>query len=39
MGQLNSILRSKFLVNSVGLNKIQGKPLTVEEIYNKIIGD
>ena len=39
MGQLNSILRSKFLVNSIGLNKVQGKPLTVEEIYNKIIGE
>ena len=39
MGQLNSILRSKFLVNSIGLNKIKGKPLTVEEVYNKIIGE
>ena len=29
----------KFLVNSIGLNKVQGKPLTVEEIYNKIIGE
>ena len=39
MGQLNSILRSKFLINSIGLNKIKGKPLTVEEVYNKIIGE
>ena len=39
MGQLNSILRSKYLVNSIGLNKIKGKPFTVEEIYNKIIGE
>ena len=39
LGQLNSILRSKYLVDSIGLNKIKGKPFTVEEIYNKIIGD
>jgi len=39
MGQLNSILRSRFLINSIGLNKIKGKPLTVEEVYNKIIGE
>ncbi|MAV63952.1 MAG: 2-oxoglutarate ferredoxin oxidoreductase subunit alpha [Candidatus Marinimicrobia bacterium] len=37
LGQLNLILRSKYLVNSIGLNKVQGKPFTVEEIYNKII--
>ena len=37
LGQLNSILRSKFLIDSIGLNKVQGKPFTVEEIYNKII--
>ena len=39
MGQLNSILRSKYLVDSIGLNKIKGKPFTVDEIYNKIIGE
>ena len=39
MGQLNSILRSKYLVDSIGLNKIKGKPFTVEEIYNKVIGE
>ena len=39
MGQLNSILRSKYLVNSIGLNKIKGKPFTVEDISNKIIGE
>ena len=37
MGQLNSILRSKFLVNSIGLNKIKGKPFTVDEVYSEII--
>ena len=39
LGQLNSILRSKYLVDSIGLNKIKGKPFTVEEIYNKISGE
>ena len=39
MGQLNSIIRSKYLVDSIGLNKIKGKPFTVEEIYNKVIGE
>ena len=39
MGQLNSVLRSRYLVNSIGLNKIKGKPFTVEEIYNKVIGE
>ena len=39
LGQLNSILRSRYLVDSIGLNKIKGKPFTVEEIYNKISGE
>ena len=39
LGQLNSILRAKFLIDSVGLNKVQGKPFTVSEIYNKIIEE
>jgi 2-oxoglutarate ferredoxin oxidoreductase subunit alpha len=32
MGQLRMILRSKFLVDAVGLNKIQGKPFKVTEV-------
>jgi len=32
MGQLRSVLRDKFLVNAVGLNKIQGQPFKVREI-------
>ena len=39
LGQLNSILRAKFLIDSIGLNKVQGKPFTVSEIYNKIIEE
>ena len=36
-GQLSIILRNKYLVDSVGLNKVDGKPFTTEEIYNKIL--
>ena len=36
-GQLSIILRNKYLVDSVGLNKVEGKPFTTEEIYNKIL--
>tara|TARA_Y100000817_G_scaffold164915_1_gene128889 strand:- start:426 stop:1106 length:681 start_codon:yes stop_codon:yes gene_type:complete len=39
LGQLNFILRSKYLVDSISLNKVQGKPITVGEIYNKIIEE
>ena len=36
MGQLSFILRSKYLIDIIGINKIKGKPFTVEEIYNEI---
>ena len=36
LGQLSTIIRSKFLVDAVGLNKVQGKPFTQTEVYNKI---
>ena len=36
MGQLAAIIRSKFLVDAVSLNKIQGKPFTITEVFNKI---
>jgi len=39
LGQLNFILRSKYLIDSIALNKVQGKPITVGEIYNKIIEE
>ncbi|MAP84277.1 MAG: 2-oxoglutarate ferredoxin oxidoreductase subunit alpha [Candidatus Marinimicrobia bacterium] len=35
-GQLLMLIRSKFLVNARGLNKVQGKPFTVNEIYSAI---
>jgi 2-oxoglutarate ferredoxin oxidoreductase subunit alpha len=35
-GQLSFVLRGKFLVDAIGLNKVQGKPFTVAEIVSKI---
>jgi 2-oxoglutarate ferredoxin oxidoreductase subunit alpha len=35
-GQLRMIVRSTFLVDAIGLNKVQGKPFTVAEIVSKI---
>jgi len=32
MGQLRAVIRDKFLVDAVGLNKIQGQPFKVREI-------
>jgi len=36
LGQLSFIIRSKYLVDAVSLNKIQGKPFKVSEIVTKI---
>lgn len=36
MGQLAMLIRAKYLVETVGLNKVQGKPMTLHEVYNKI---
>jgi 2-oxoglutarate ferredoxin oxidoreductase subunit alpha len=35
-GQLRMLIRSEFLVDAVGLNKIQGKPFLVSEVESKI---
>jgi 2-oxoglutarate ferredoxin oxidoreductase subunit alpha len=35
-GQLRMLLRAEFLVNAVGLNKVQGKPFAVREVTEKI---
>ncbi len=35
-GQLRMLVRAKFLVDAVGLNKIQGKPFTVDEITEAV---
>lgn len=36
LGQLRMVLRSEFLVDAVGLNKVKGKPFTVGEVEAKI---
>ncbi|MBW3598885.1 MAG: 2-oxoacid:acceptor oxidoreductase subunit alpha [Planctomycetes bacterium] len=36
MGQLRSMIRSKYLVDAKGLNKVQGKPFSVVEVMEKI---
>jgi 2-oxoglutarate/2-oxoacid ferredoxin oxidoreductase subunit alpha len=36
LGQLRMILRGQFLVDAVGLNKVQGKPFAVKEVVEKI---
>jgi 2-oxoglutarate ferredoxin oxidoreductase subunit alpha len=37
MGQLIKLLRAEYLVDAVGLNKIQGQPFKVSEIVGKAI--
>jgi 2-oxoglutarate ferredoxin oxidoreductase subunit alpha len=36
LGQLRLLIRGQFLVDAVGLNKVQGKPFIVSEIDHKI---
>ncbi len=35
-GQLRMLVRAEFLVDAVGLNKVQGKPFAVREVVKKI---
>jgi len=35
-GQLRLLLRAAFLVDAIGLNKVQGRPFLVSEIEGKI---
>jgi 2-oxoglutarate/2-oxoacid ferredoxin oxidoreductase subunit alpha len=35
-GQLRLLVRAEFLVDAIGLNKVQGKPFCVYEIVDKI---
>jgi 2-oxoglutarate ferredoxin oxidoreductase subunit alpha len=35
-GQLRMLLRAEFLVDAIGLNKIQGRPFLVGEVEEKI---
>jgi len=36
MGQLRMLIRSRYLVDAIGYNKIKGKPFTVTELVEKI---
>jgi 2-oxoglutarate ferredoxin oxidoreductase subunit alpha len=36
LGQLRTIIRAKYLVDAIGLNKVQGKPFSVSEVVDKI---
>jgi 2-oxoglutarate ferredoxin oxidoreductase subunit alpha len=36
MGQLRLLIRAEFLVDAIGLNKVQGKPFPVSEVLEKI---
>lgn len=36
MGQLSLLIRDRYLIDTVGLNKVKGKPFAVSEIYTKI---
>lgn len=36
MGQLKTVIRAKYLVDAIGLNKVQGKPFSVGEVVEKI---
>ena len=36
MGQLNMLIRARYLVETVAFNKVQGKPFSVYELVEKI---
>lgn len=36
MGQLRMLLRSKFLVDCIGINKVKGKPFAISELVDSI---
>lgn len=36
MGQLRQLLRAEYLVDAIGLNKVQGRPFMVSEILDKV---
>ncbi len=36
MGQLRTLVRSKYLIDAIGLNKIKGRPFDVAEVVEKI---
>ncbi len=36
-GQLLMLIRSKFLIDAIGLNKVQGKPFSIGEVHQAIV--
>jgi 2-oxoglutarate ferredoxin oxidoreductase subunit alpha len=36
LGQLRTLVRAEYLVDAIGLNKVQGKPFTTSELLNRI---
>ena len=36
MGQLNLLIRGRYLIDSIAYNKVQGKPFSVYELVEKI---
>jgi 2-oxoglutarate/2-oxoacid ferredoxin oxidoreductase subunit alpha len=36
LGQLRTIIRARYLVDAIGLNKVQGKPFSVAEVVDKM---
>ncbi len=36
-GQLRRLIRAELFVDSIGLNKVQGKPFLISEVYEKIM--
>ena len=36
LGQLSTIIRSKFLIDTINFNRVSGKPYTTSDIYEKI---
>ena len=36
LGQLNTILRAHYLIETMPVNKVQGKPFKVSEIIEKV---
>jgi len=37
LGQLSSIIRNKYLIDTLNYNRISGKPFTTSDIYSKIL--
>jgi len=36
LGQLSTIIRSKYLIETIDFNRVSGKPFTTTDIYEKI---